>query len=106
MSPDQLHRRNEFLLGIEAGLTASHLDPTEKLDLNLARSYVKDWHAGDWTDLKAEVRNQLTVWVEKYLYNLQQYPSQTAHRKASISEYSLALLKDIKKVLTENGIDK
>ncbi|MCE0499564.1 MAG: hypothetical protein LV481_16620 [Methylacidiphilales bacterium] len=106
MSPEQLHRRNEFILGIDAGLAASHLDPTVKLDLNLARSYVKDWNAADWTDLKAELRNQLTVWVEKYLYNLQEYPSQSIQRKAGIMEYSLALLKDIKKVVTENDVKR
>ena len=106
MSPEQLHRRSEFILGIDAGLAASHLDPTEKLDLNLARSYVKDWDPADWTDLKAEIRNQLKVWVEKYLYNLQEYPSQSIQRKAGILEYSLALLKDIKKLLTEHDIKR
>jgi len=104
MSPEQQHRRNEFLAGLDAGIAASADMPNENLNLPLAHSYVKDWNATDWKDLKAEARNQLTVWVEKYLYNLQKYQSQTAQRKSSIAEYSFALLRDIKRVLTESGI--
>ena len=104
MTPEQEQRRKEFLVGIDAGITA--FKPNGKLDLPLARSYVKDWNVTDWTDLKAEARNQITVWADKYLYNIEQYQSRTAQRKVSISEYSFALLKDIKRVLKENGIKR
>ena len=106
MTEEQEHRRKDFLLGIDAGINAFTLAPNEKLDIPLARTYVKDWNKTDWIDLKAELRNQLSVWVEKYLYNIQQYESQTSQRKSSISEYSFTLLKDIKRVLRENGITK
>jgi len=106
MTPEQIARRSEFLAGIAKGIAASTVEPDEKLDLHLARSYVQAWHAGDWPDLKAEARNQLTVWVEKYLYNIQQFQSQTLQRKANLSQYSLTLLKDIRKLMAENGIRK